>query len=328
MGRKSGIWLRKQNKTWYVNHRGRQVNLGKDKAAAEKQFYRLMAEEEERETKSLTAAELFDKFLLWCRDNRAIRTFEWYRDHLQTLLDHLPDQNVAAKDLKPYHVYEACKASWSASYKRGFMISCQRAYKWGIKHGYIDRSPLELLEKPTPTRRDNCPSAEDYQAMLTHSRGAFRELLEFSWETGARPQELFQLKVAHVKADRIQFSVAESKGKRSKRVIYLTEKAAKIAASLIKDRSKEEFVFLNKLGNPWNKSSVGCQMGRLKKKTGKRFGLYDIRHAFATRMLESGLGHITVGKLMGHKDASMISRVYSHIGEQNDFLLQELRKVS
>jgi integrase len=164
--------------------------------------------------------------------------------------------------------------------------------------------------------------------MLTHSRGAFRELLEFSWETGARPQELFQLKVAHVKADRIQFSVAESKGKRSKRVIYLTEKAAKIAASLIKGRSKEEFVFLNKLGNPWNKSSVGCQMGRLKKKTGKRFGLYDIRHAFATRMLESGLGHITVAKLMGHKDASMISRVYSHIGEQNDFLLQQLRRVS
>ena len=121
MGRKSGIWLRKQNKTWYVNHRGRQINLGKDKAAAEKQFYRLMAEEEAIEARSITAAELFDKFLLWCRDNRAIRTFEWYRDHLQMLLDHLPDQNIAATDLKPYHVYEVCKPAWSPSYKRGFI---------------------------------------------------------------------------------------------------------------------------------------------------------------------------------------------------------------
>jgi hypothetical protein len=94
MGRKSGIWLRKQNKTWYVNHRGRQINLGKNKAAAEKQFHRLMAEEEVRETRSITAAELFDKFLLWCRDNRAERTFEWYRDHLQNLLDHLPDKTL------------------------------------------------------------------------------------------------------------------------------------------------------------------------------------------------------------------------------------------
>ena len=59
MGRKSGIWLRKQNKTWYVNHRGRQVILGKDKAAAEKkQFCRLMAEEE--------AIEVFQSL---CRDD-------------------------------------------------------------------------------------------------------------------------------------------------------------------------------------------------------------------------------------------------------------------
>lgn len=281
MGRKSGIWLRKQNKTWYVNHGGRQINLGKDKAAAEKKFHRLMAEDEQRDSRSIAAADLLDKFLVWSKDNRAMRTFEWYRDHLQKLLDHLPDQNIAAMDLKPYHVYGACKASWSPSYKRGFMISCQRAYKWGIKHGYIDRSPLEHLEKPTPTRRDNCPSTDDYKAMLAHSQGAFRSLLQFAWETGVRPQELFKLKVGHVKGDRIQLSVAESKGKRQNRVIYLTEKAASIVADLIKDRGEEEFIFLNKLGNPWNKQSVGCQMGRLKKKTGKRFSMYDLRHAFA-----------------------------------------------
>jgi hypothetical protein len=42
------------------------------------------------------------------------------------------------------------------------MISCQRAYKWGIKHGYIDRSPIDLLEKPTPKRKADFRSGIRY----------------------------------------------------------------------------------------------------------------------------------------------------------------------
>ena len=69
-------------------------------------------------------------------------------------------------------------------------------------------------------------------------------------------------------------------------------------------------------------------MGKLKKKTGKRFGLVDFRHAFATRMLESNLDAMTVSKLLGHKSLTMLSKHYSHIGEKNNFLLEQLRKVS
>jgi hypothetical protein len=128
MSRKSGIWLRKQNKTWYVNHRGKQINLGKDKSEAEKLFHKLMAEEQAElvSTDRISAVLLMDKFLLWCSDNRAPRTFDWYKDHLEKLLDHLPNQNIEASQLKPFHVYGAVKKTWSASYKRGFMVACLR----------------------------------------------------------------------------------------------------------------------------------------------------------------------------------------------------------
>ncbi len=208
------------------------------------------------------------------------------------------------------------------------MVACQRAYKWGLKHGYIDKSPLEHLEKPSATRRDNCPRLIDFKAMLEHTNDCYADVLEYSWETGSRPQEIFLLKVKHVKKDRIELSIEESKGKKQKRVIFLTQKAAIITRKLTNGREQEEFVFLNTKGRPWNAHSVGCRMGKLKKKTGKRFGLYDIRHAFATRMLESGLDHFTVAKLLGHKDASMLAKTYSHIGEKNNYLLQQLRKVS
>lgn len=152
MGRKAGIWFRKQNKTWCVNFGGKQINLGKDKAAAEKKFYKMKAADAPQ-TDSISTALLLDKFLLWCKDNRSEGTFSWYTKHLQRFLDHLPDQNIEALETKPFHVYGAVKKSWSDTYKRGFMIGIQRAFTWGVKQGFIEKSPIAYIEKPAAKRR-------------------------------------------------------------------------------------------------------------------------------------------------------------------------------
>ncbi|OWK42087.1 tyrosine-type recombinase/integrase [Fimbriiglobus ruber] len=64
------------------------------------------------------------------------------------------------------------------------------------------------------------------------------------------------------------------------------------------------------------------------KKLGTKYALTTIRHSFATRLLEAGVDHITVAALMGHVDATMLSRVYSHVGEKTDFLRVELLRAS
>ena len=63
-------------------------------------------------------------------------------------------------------------------------------------------------------------------------------------------------------------------------------------------------------------------------KVGTKYALTAIRHSFATRLLEGGCDHVTVSALLGHVDATMLSRVYSHVGERTDFLREELLKVS
>ena len=63
-------------------------------------------------------------------------------------------------------------------------------------------------------------------------------------------------------------------------------------------------------------------------KVGTKYTLTSIRHSFATRLLEGGCDHVTVAALMGHVDATMLARVYSHGGERTDFLREELLKVS
>lgn len=324
MARPPRIWFRRDRNSFFVTIRGKRHNLGPDKKDAEQRFHLLMAQEEPllASESRVTAVEILDKFLAWIEGNRKPRTYDWYHDHIQRFVDSLQKQTIAAQDLRPYHVTEWVNPTWSPSYARGAMGAIQRAFKWATAQGYIDASPLANLEKPAATRRDNCPSPADYKLMLENATEPFRSLLVFAYETGARPQEIMQLESRHVQGDLIVFPAEESKGKRRNRVIYLNDRAKQIVEKV------DGRVFVNSRGNPWTKFSINCRMKRITEKTGKHFALYDLRHAFATRMLESGLGHITVAKLMGHSDASMIAKVYQHIGESNDFLLDELRRAS
>ncbi|MBX3436062.1 MAG: tyrosine-type recombinase/integrase [Planctomycetaceae bacterium] len=57
-----------------------------------------------------------------------------------------------------------------------------------------------------------------------------------------------------------------------------------------------------------------------------RYSLYALRHAWATRALQSGLDGLTVAILMGHSDPSTLARVYQHLAHQPEHLLAQARK--
>ena len=59
-----------------------------------------------------------------------------------------------------------------------------------------------------------------------------------------------------------------------------------------------------------------------------RYSLYAMRHSWATRALQQGIDSLTVGILMGHKDPSMLARVYQHLSMNPQHLLSELKKVA
>lgn len=321
MARPNKIWYRKDRKTYYVTLDGKLYNLGKDKDAAQKVFHKLMAAEV-KPTSKLTVAELLDRFLTWTSENRAPRTFDWYKDHLQHFLDSLKNQNMPAEQVKPHHVNDWVSGKdWSVSYRRGAMTAVQRSFKWAVQQGYLSVSPIVYLAKPDSERRDNCPTKADFEAMVNAVKGqCFKDVLTFAWETGCRPSELRKMEARHYKNGRIEFPVKESKGKKRARVIYLND----CAKAIVERRIGEGFIFTNRSGNPWTAFSINCRMKRLGKKTGKHFALYDLRHGAATRWLESGLDHTVVAKLLGHSSAAMLHRVYCHVGNNQDFLQKQM----
>src|SRR5262249_2048730 len=144
-------------------------------------------------TSGLTAAELFDKYLDWCSRHRKSRTFAWYQDHLQSFLSTLPEAQIAATALRPFHVVEWVDKHTTCGdcQRRGAIIAVQRPYNWAVKLGFIESNPIAYVEKPPAKRRETFVTpAEWVKIRDSYAEGdPFRDLLEFCWESGCRPQE-------------------------------------------------------------------------------------------------------------------------------------------
>lgn len=342
MARKPKPWWNAEKQAWYVNIDGERYKLGPEEDQADREFHRLMSLTPEQRapktpttvTDGLIVAELFDRYLDWVQKHRAPRTYDWYREHLQSFTDSLSKSDtMPVADLKPYHVVEWADShpSWGANFRRGALIAIQRPFNWAAKLGYITASPIPYLEKPQATRREQAVTLQEWETIRDHydEGDPFRDILEFMHETGCRPQEAKAIEARHVELarHRVVFPSTEAKGKKRTRLIYMTKRAEQIIRNLLKIRPKG-ILFLNSKGLPWNYESMNCRFTNLKKHLGVKYCAYAIRHGFATRKLEEGLDHITVAALMGHADATMLSKVYSHIGDRHDHLCEQLNRES
>ena len=67
---------------------------------------------------------------------------------------------------------------------------------------------------------------------------------------------------------------------------------------------------------------------RMAKQAAPRYSLYSLRHSWATNALKRGVDPLTVALLMGHKDPSMLARVYQHLSHSPDHMRDQARKAT
>jgi integrase len=235
-------------------------------------------------------ATVLDEFPGWLKGrvqegSKAARTLAWYTDYLNSFLEYLrsiepsqpPVPTITADQLQPLHVYRWVDAhpDWKSG-KRGAMVAVQRAFNWAAKAGLLKAvggsSPLAGLEKPQQGRREQLVTPEEFEDILSCVKDQpFADLLETSWDTGARPHELFavEARLVDLPNGRWVFPVKESKGKKTQRVVYLTENALAITKRLMVEHP-EGPIFCNSEGQPWCASSVKCRFQRLRDELGRR----------------------------------------------------------
>ena len=373
-------FFRTARNAWFLQVGAKQIKLGPDRDAAFRRYHELMGQPEAPAppADSASVVGVLDAFLDWCLRHKAGRTYDWYRDYLESFARTLPPGLGVAR-LRPFHVQQWLDANpgWKTG-KRGAVIAVQRAFNWAARMGFIDANPVRSLEKPKAGRREHVISVEQFRIIREIVRDEeFRDLLIVCWETGCRPQEALRVEGRHVDLEGgcWAFPVDEAKGKKHRRVVYLTDAALEITRRLMASHHTG-LLFRNTDGRPWSASALNCRFARLRLALGRRrlqesgrmppklkrltkpqrsepavrgahdevvlerrrqiaamaksqvprYSLYTFRHSWCTHALERGVDAVTVAVLMGHRDTTMISRVYSHLMQRRDHLREAVRK--
>ena len=186
---------------------------------------------------------------------------------------------------------------------------------------------MRHVEKPAYQPRETHVTPVDKETILAAVKlPQFRDLIELAWETGSRPNELRRIEAKHVQGERIVFPPREAKGKKHIRVIYLgTDKAREIVHRLSVSHPSGALL-RNSEGAAWTKDAINCAFCRLKKKIGVKFHLGAYRKSFVTEGIKNGVDLATLAHLAGHRDATMISKVYARVQADPVHMMDSARK--
>lgn len=344
-------YFKKSHKAWYVNLNGRPVRLASEEEGEQvawDRYYQLMAGKQPIADNNPVAA-ILDRFLDHHKTKSAPSTYQFYVNALNSFANHI-GVKMRLCDLKPFHVYDWIDRNHrtvkratpkgtidtgkptSDNYRRNLIRAVKSAFRWAERREYIDRSPIRYVELPTARARDVYLTPEQWGKLVarvakSRDHGCLLDLITVVRETGCRPQEARRVEARHFSREERcwEFPVDESKGKQEKRVVLLTDKAFEICQRLAL-KHPEGPMFRTSAGKPWTRRAFSYRLYCLSKKLGFEVCPYAIRHVFATDAIIRGVDLQTIAVIMGHKDLTMLSKIYQHIKRRSDHLRAGLKQ--
>jgi len=208
------------------------------------------------------------------------------------------------------------EASSSTINRELYMLS--KAFNLAVKEWeWLSENPVSKVSKERENNeRDRCLSYEEEERLLNNSPDWLSDVITFALHTGLRQDELLSLQWSRVDFSRRTILIQETKNGKPK-TLPLNETALNILEEKSKVRGvKNDLVFLSGTGTKINRSNLKRTLKKVLKKVGiENFRFHDLRHTFATRLVQRGEDIYKVAKLMGHKDIRMTQRYAHHSSE-------------
>lgn len=251
-------------------------------------------------------------------------TLRWYRRCLALLGDFLRAQGVAqVEEVEPTHVRRFLVHLAEQGHTPGGVVTVftgVRAFlRWyAQEYAPTDWNPLAKVQAPKrPKERLEPLSLSHFQAMLdTCTRRTFngdrdRALLLVLLDTGVRHQELTDLTVGDVDLSSGLVVVQKGKGRKGRAVfIGNTTKRALLAYFRHRDNLQGDApLWVKQSGERLSKAGIRQVVRRAAQRAGlPEPGMHAFRRAFAINALRNGMDVITLQRLLGHADLSVINR--------------------
>lgn len=176
---------------------------------------------------------------------------------------------------------------------------------------YIDRP---IKEKTLP----NILSSDQVKRLL-HSTTNLKHktILGLLYSAGLRNGEVIGLRVIDILWDRNLIIIKGGKGKKD-RTTLLSQNMKVVLKSYIEKHNPRYWLFESPNGKSYSQSSVRKIFKNSLKlsKLPMNYRVHDLRHSFATHLLEKGVNLRIIQELLGH-NSSKTTEIYTHVSTSN-----------
>lgn len=145
-----------------------------------------------------------------------------------------------------------------------------------------------------------------------------KAILYLVYSAGLRVGEVVKLKPTDIDSDRMLIHIIQGKGKKDRYTI-LSETALSILRQYVKVYKPEHWLFPGQHPDKHlTERSVQKVFGnaRIDAKIRKDVSVHNLRHSFATHLLEGGVNLRYIQELLGHS-SSKTTEIYTHVTQKN-----------
>jgi integrase len=245
------------------------------------------------------AKEVF--FTIQRQRNKASTVSEYWRLFERHLLPRLRHRKLA--DIKPHDIViivdRLLKTPAEATHTHSV---AQAFFRWAVRRKYLERSPMEGMEKPAKYHpRERVLTDDELVAVWRAAEGyghAFGPIVQLLILTGQRRSEIGKLKWSYIEKDRVTLPPEIVKNNKT-HTFPLGPRAAQI---LEKTPNVGDYVFMARTNDrPFN-GWQPCTLTLRKAAVIAHWTLHDLRRTFATNLAALGVAPHVVEKLLNHSE--------------------------
>jgi len=187
-------------------------------------------------------------------------------------------------------------------------------FQYAVKARWAASNPVKLVEMPSDSESRNEKILSDAEEKAYFADAARNRVLfdvgRLMVNQGLRPSEALALRKADVNLDRRELEVPKSKSKASSRTLNLTGESLVILGRRMAGDGVWVFPGSRK-AEPFTYSGLVGAHNRALERSGTSFGIYSLRHTFATRFYIKTKDLDALRKILGHADLKTVMR-YVH----------------
>jgi integrase len=195
-----------------------------------------------------------------------------------------------------------------SSTRRRYFAAAQSFFGYLRRLKLIPVSPLRELDRPkdSEARADWWLAQKDMQRVCDASPEPYRTLFALMYGTGIEVSVACKLRRKDVDLKAREIFAPGTKTYNRKRTVRVSEWAWPYVEALCKDKLPDARLFPK-----MKRNAAWYQHDAVTKRLGfTGYQLRDSRHSYAVRAVKAGTPSEIVAKQLGHKDASMVHRVY------------------